>query len=215
MVQDEAAQLIAHLVSPKPGENILELCAAPGGKTTHLAQLMNNQGRIVAVDIRLNKLALLEENGSRLGIAIIKALLGDASCSLPLKNKKEFDKVLLDVPCSGLGILRRHPEGKWVKSLRTISRLKKNQFTIIENAARYVKPGGIMVYSTCTLNAQENEHLVEKFLSRSGNTFHIEDPLPYLPSQVKRCIDRQGYLKTFPHRGSMDGFFGVRLRRIS
>ena len=171
MVQDEAAQLIAHLVSPKPGENILELCAAPGGKTTHLAQLMNNQGRIVAVDIRLNKLALLEENGSRLGIAIIKALLGDASCSLPLRNKEEFDKVLLDVPCSGLGILRRHPEGKWVKSLRPISRLKKNQFAIIENAASYVKPGGIMVYSTCTLNAQENEHLVEKFLSRRKRLF--------------------------------------------
>jgi 16S rRNA (cytosine967-C5)-methyltransferase len=215
VVQDEAAQLIAHLVFPKSGEDILELCAAPGGKTTHLAQLMNNQGRIVAVDIRLNKLALLKENESRLGVTIIKAVLGDASCALPLKDEEAFDKILLDVPCSGVGILRRHPEGKWVKSLRTASKLEKTQSAILKNAARYVKPGGIMVYSTCTLNAQENEQVVERFVSKTGGAFRVEAPLHYLPPQIERWIDRRGYLKTLPHRGAMDGFFGACLRKIT
>lgn len=214
IVQDEAAQMISYLVNPKPGDHILELCAAPGGKTTHLAQLMNNQGYIVAVDIRLDKISLLKENLSRLQIDIIRTVLADASRCLPLKNNAGFNRVFLDVPCSGLGVLRRHPEGKWVKSLSTISKLEKIQLDIIQNASRYVKLGGIMVYSTCTLNSEENEYIVDKFLSKAGNKFQVEDPRPFLPSQVGVFVDDQGYFKTSPCQGSLDGFFGVRIRRI-
>jgi len=212
-IQDEAAQLISHLVNPKPGEYLLDLCAAPGGKTTHLAQLMSDEGHIMAIDIRKNNIRLLKENQLRLGIRIMSPFLADATHSLPLKGCRLFDKVLLDVPCSGLGILRRHPDGKWRKSLETIEKLKKTQWKIIHNASQYVKPGGVMVYSTCTLNHEENECMIEAFLSFMKNDFTIENPLPDLPHQCNLLITTQGYLQSFPHRDFMDGFFGARLRR--
>jgi len=213
-VQDEAAQMISCLTNPQTGDQVLDLCAAPGGKSTHMAQMMNNQGHIVAVDVRGDKIALLQENQLRLGINIISAVLADAACGLPFLNQgRTFDKVLLDAPCSGLGILRRHPEGKWVKSSATITRLKKIQLAIIQNASIHVKSGGCLVYSTCTLNPEENEMVIEKFLSTAGNEFQVENPLPSLPSQVTSFIDSRGYFHTFPQRDSMDGFFGARLRR--
>ena len=173
LVQDEAAQLISYLVNPKPGEYLLDICAAPGGKTTHLAQLMHNEGHIVAIDVRHDNTRLLKENQCRLGIEIIDPFLADATRPLPLlKEPRLFDKVLLDIPCSGLGILRRHPDGKWRKSLATIAKLKKTQWKIIHIASQYVKPGGILVYSTCTLNAEENETMIEQFLSGPKQRFH-------------------------------------------
>jgi len=214
LVQDEAAQLISYLVNPKPGEYLLDLCAAPGGKTTHIAQLMHNKGHIIAIDIRQDNTRLLKENQCRLGIGIIDPFLADATRPLPLlKETRLFDKVLLDIPCSGLGILRRHPDGKWRKSLATIAKLKKTQGEIIQIASQYVKLGGLMVYSTCTLNSEENELMIEQFLSRPRNDFMVENPLPDLPPHCYPLITAQGYLQTFPHRDFMDGFFGVRLRK--
>jgi len=214
-VQDEAAQMISFLVNPKKKENILDLCAAPGGKTTHMVQMMQNQGHIAAVDFSADKIALLRENKSRLGNNIISAVLSDAAVSLPFKYGRKFDKVLVDAPCSGLGILRRHPDGKWAKSPVTTKRMRKRQLAIIQNAALYVKSGGCLVYSTCTLNPEENEMVIEKFLSGSGNKFRIENPTPYLPSLITPFIDNRGYFQTLPHRDSMDGFFGVRLFKSS
>jgi len=213
LVQDEAAQLISYLLHPKPGDHILELCAAPGGKTTHLAQLMNNQGKLIAIDIKADNLKLLQENQSRLKISIIKPILADATSPLPFQKEKLFDKVLIDVPCSGLGILRRHPDGKWRKSEATLAKLIQTQKKILNNAAFYVKAGGILVYSTCTLNATENEIMIENFLSSTGNDFVVENPLSFLPPQFSPLITSQGYLQTFPHRDGMDGFFGARLRK--
>jgi len=212
-VQDEGAQLIAHLVDPKPEEQVLDLCTAPGGKSTHMAQLMNNQGRIVAIDISLEKIELMKENQSRLGTSIIEVVVADSACRLPFKQGQRFDKVLLDVPCSGLGVLRRHPEGKWIKSVETISTMKRIQWEIILQASRFVKPGGVMVYSTCTLTAEENGHIVKAFLSIAGDTFQIDTPRVSLTPQLQAFIDSSGYFQTFPHRDSMDGFFGVRLRK--
>ncbi len=174
---------------------------------------MRNEGHIIAIDIRHDNTRLLKENQCRLGIGIIDPFLADATRTLPLKETKLFDKVLLDIPCSGLGILRRHPDGKWKKSLATIAKLKKTQGEIIRIASQYVKPGGIMVYSTCTLNSEENETMIEQFLSRPGNDFMVENPLADLPPQCNSLITSQGYLQTFPHRDFMDGFFGVRLRK--
>ena len=215
LVQDEAAQMISYLLNPRPGELVLDLCAAPGGKTTHLAQIMNNEGRIIAIDVRLKNLLLVQENQVRLGITIIKPLLADGAKPLPLEKKLRFDKVLLDVPCSGLGILRRHPDGKWRKSLKTLNQLKRTQQKILRNASGYVKPGGVLVYSTCTLNAEENEKVIEDFLAGPGKKFKIENPLSLLPSQCKGLITSEGFFQSFPHRDGMDGFFGARLRRES
>ena len=213
LVQDEAAQLISYLLNPKPGESLLDLCAAPGGKTTHIAQLMNNEGSIIAIDIRRDNIRLLQENQFRLGTDIISPLLADATQLLPFKESRLFDKVLLDVPCSGLGILRRHPDGKWRKSLGTITKVKKTQWKIIQNASQYVKPNGIMVYSTCTLNPEENETMIGEFLAQKENDFVLENPRPDLPCQCFPLVTSQGYFQTFPHRDFMDGFFGARLRR--
>jgi len=175
---------------------------------------MHNKGHIIAIDIRQETTRLLKENQCRLGIGIIDPFLADATRPLPLlKKTRLFDKVLLDIPCSGLGILRRHPDGKWRKSLATIAKLKKTQWEIIQSASQHVKPGGIMVYSTCTLNSEENETMIEHFLSRPRNDFMVENPLPDLPPHCYHLITAQGYLQTFPHRDFMDGFFGVRLRK--
>lgn len=214
-VQDEAAQLISFLVSPKAGEQVLELCAAPGGKTTHLAQLMHNQGLIIAVDWHLHKVVLLKENQARLGIGVIKPILADVQNDLPLSKDDHFDKVLLDAPCSGLGILRRHPEGKWTKSLDLINRLRTTQLTMLHHASRQVKRGGILVYSTCTMTPEENGGVVEEFLAESQHQFELEDPAHCLPFQGVPPVDSHGYVQTFPHRNGMDGFFGVRLRRVA
>jgi 16S rRNA (cytosine967-C5)-methyltransferase len=214
-VQDEAAQLISFLVSPQAGERVLELCAAPGGKTTHLAQLMKDRGLIIAVDWRRHKVALLQENQERLGIRIINPLSADALHDLPFSPGTLFDKILLDAPCSGLGILRRHPEGKWNKSPALITRLKTAQLTMLHNASRYVKQGGILVYSTCTTTPEENGGVVEEFLAEAEHRFEPEDPAHCLPFQGVPPVDGRGYLQTLPHRDAMDGFFGARLRRVT
>lgn len=214
-VQDEAAQLISHLVNPRPGERVLDLCAAPGGKATHLAQLTEDRGQIVAVDIRLEKLALVRENQVRLGISCIDCVLMDARSLAAFRKDLQFDKVLLDAPCSGLGILRRHPEGKYTKSPDLLATLAETQAEMLKAAAACVKRGGTLVYSTCTLNPAENEHMVEEFLSANRKTFQREDAGLFLPPSCASLIDRHGNLRTLPHRHDMDGFFAARLRRLS
>ncbi|MBN2466711.1 MAG: 16S rRNA (cytosine(967)-C(5))-methyltransferase RsmB [Deltaproteobacteria bacterium] len=214
VVQDEAAQLIVYLVNPAAGERVLDLCAAPGGKTTHLAQLTGDRGGILAVDVRRDKTALLQENTRRLGIESVCPVIADAATPLPVTHGTSFDKVLVDAPCSGLGILRRHPEGKWFKSPALLSHLPNTQRAILRNASRYVKPGGVIVYSTCTMDQQENETIVEEFLSLAGGEFQVDRSLPAMPFPEKRFFDDQGYFHTSPLRDAMDGFFAVRLRRV-
>jgi 16S rRNA (cytosine967-C5)-methyltransferase len=210
-VQDEAAQLVSLILAPKPGERILDLCAAPGGKTTHLAELMENKGEIMAVDISPDKLKLVEENYSRLGISIVKAMALDATRSLPFLPGS-FDGCLVDAPCTGLGTLRRHPEGKWRIKEQDILRLQEMQGQILRQAAPLIKAGGILVYSTCTLTQEENEGVVEAFLTEHKE-FSLETALPRLPHGCEVLVDEQGYLRTFPHRHGSDGFFAARIKR--
>jgi 16S rRNA (cytosine967-C5)-methyltransferase len=210
-VQDEAAQLVSLILAPKPGDRILDLCAAPGGKTTHLAQLMKDQGEIIAVDVSQAKLAILKENCRRLGISIVKAKAQDATAPLPFPAGS-FDGCLVDAPCTGLGTLRRHPEGKWRIKEQDILRLQEMQGLILRQAAPLIKEGGILVYSTCTLTQEENEGVIETFLSEH-NEFRLEDASALLPAGCEGLVDSQGYLRTFPHRHNTDGFFAARMRR--
>jgi len=212
-VQDEAAQLVSLILAPKPGERILDLCAAPGGKTTHLAELMQDQGEIVAVDLSPVKLQRLQENCRRLGIAIVKSLAQDATAPLPFPPGS-FDCCLVDAPCTGLGTLRRHPEGKWRITEKDILRLQEIQGQILRQAAPLVKQGGVLVYSTCTLTQEENEGVIEAFLSEQ-NGFRLEDASPLLPAGCEGLVDEHGYLRTLPHRHKTDGFFAARMSRTA
>jgi 16S rRNA (cytosine967-C5)-methyltransferase len=210
-VQDEAAQLVSMLLAPQPGERVLDLCAAPGGKTTHLAQLMEDQGEIKAVDVSQTKLGMLQENCQRLGITIVKAVVQDAAVSLPFPPGS-FDCVLVDVPCTGLGTLRRNPDGKWRVKEADILRLQKLQQAILTRAATMVKREGVLVYSTCTMTPEENEGVIEVFLSERKE-FHLEDASPLLSPRCEGVVDSKGYLRTLPSRHGTDGFFAARIRR--
>ncbi|OGP52639.1 MAG: 16S rRNA (cytosine(967)-C(5))-methyltransferase [Deltaproteobacteria bacterium RBG_13_52_11] len=211
-VQDEASQLVSFILAPRPGERVLDICAAPGGKTTHVAQLMEDEGEIVAVDVSPIKLSLLQENCRRLGISIVKALLTlDAQSPLPFSDGS-FDRVLVDAPCTGLGTLRRNPDGKWRVAEADIPRLQKLQGRILAQAAPMVKQGGILVYSTCTMTPEENEGVIGPFLSEQGGV-RLEGVSSSLPPGCEGLTDQEGYFRTFPHCHGTDGFFAARMRR--
>ncbi|HEY6008855.1 MAG TPA: 16S rRNA (cytosine(967)-C(5))-methyltransferase RsmB [Geobacteraceae bacterium] len=210
-VQDESSQLAAIFLAPAAGERVLDLCAAPGGKTTHLAQLMGNQGKIIACDNSAKKLGLLTETADRLGITCIATRPLDAAKGpLPFREG-EFGRVLLDAPCSGLGVLRRNPEGKWWKTPANIAELAAQQKTLIGNAAPLVAPGGRLLYATCSTTEEENEAIVDEFLSRRPD-FVLEDLRESFPALGQLFTDR-GCFRSWPHRHGMDGFFAARLRR--
>jgi 16S rRNA (cytosine967-C5)-methyltransferase len=207
MVQDQAAQLISLLLSPRPGETIMDACAAPGGKATHLAELMKDQGTVAALELDASRIAKIRENSRRLGTTIISPMQGDAS----KHHAGVFDRVLIDAPCSGLGVLRRHPDGRWSKTERTVGEHTALQRRILENCAALLKPGGTLVYATCTTEPEENDDVIAWFLTGPGGSFIIDDPRPFLPEPAAALVDAGGFFRTFPRAPEMDGFFGVRM----
>ena len=210
-VQDESSQLAGLILAPSPGERLLDLCAAPGGKATHLAQLMENRGSILACDTSAKKLGLVAETAERLGVTILSTRVLDGTRGpLPFADG-EFDRVLIDAPCSGLGVLRRNPEGKWWKSPQTIAELVPVQQSILANAAAVVKRGGTLLYATCSTTREENEAVVDEFLSRHAD-FMVENVRELFPFLAEFCTER-GFFRSWPHRHGMDGFFAARLRR--
>lgn len=206
-IQDESSMQVAHVVAPKPGEFVLDMCSAPGGKTTHLAEIMGNQGRIVALDIYDTKLTRIEENAKRLGISIIETKCIDSREAGRIFEGKA-DRVLLDAPCSGLGVLRRRPDARWRKAEEEITRLPELQRELLESAAYAVRAGGVVVYSTCTIEPAENEELVRDFLA-AHNEFVQEKTGEYLPLRPSTSDMVQFY----PQRDGIDGFFIARLKR--
>ena len=207
--QDESAMLTARTMEIKPNLQVLDLCSAPGGKTTHIAELMKNTGHILAFDVHENKLSLIKENLMRIGITNTTCDVHDATIYDP--NLFEYaDRVLIDVPCSGLGIIRKKPEIKWSKSLKDIKSIIEIQRKIMENASKYVKKGGILVYSTCTLNKEENEVNIEWFMD-SHPEFKIE-PVSYGKFDNINYSDK-GYVTIFPNE-YMDGFFISKFRKL-
>lgn len=212
-VQDEASQLISLWLSPLPGERVLDACSAPGGKTTHLAQLMRNDGEILAVDINQSRLGLVKESCLRLGAEIVEILVADLTSEGAFANKGRFDRILLDPPCSGLGILRRHPDGKWSKGPEEFDRMGKLQRRLIGQVSKNLKSGGTLVYSVCTTSPEENEGVIEDFLAenRSFRLIHQEEPLP---KKCRSLINGKGFLRTSPLEHGMDGFFAAKMIRL-
>lgn len=207
-IQDEAAQLIAHLVDPKPGERILDACAAPGTKTTHLAQLMGNRGEIFAIDIDGGKLRLLREICKTMGFSIVTVLKRDAAQPLSLPGLTEFDAILVDAPCTGWGTIRRNPDIKWRRDYAAIGRMASLQRRILDNLAGYLRKKGRMIYSTCTVHEEENENVIDGFLLDNGAFCLDRSEFPSLP---KALFDEKRFFRTVPHRHGMDGFFAARL----
>ncbi len=205
-VQDEASMLIARLLEPRPGEVVADACAAPGTKTAHLAQLMENRGRIVAFDPQPARLARVTETAARLGVDIVETR-GGAVETLAGEMAAACDGVLVDAPCSNLGVLRRNPDVKWRREAKDIAASATHQHDILAAAAKMVKPGGRLVYATCSLEPEENEAVTAAFLA--ARTDFVLDP----PAAFPLPLDGDGVLRCLPHRHGTDGFTAVRLRR--
>jgi len=206
-IQDSSAQLVSHLLDPQPEETIIDACAAPGGKTTHIAELMGDRGHVVACDRVEKRLKKVRENAARLKLHSIQIEPGDSRDFTTFNNLA--DRVLLDVPCSGLGTLHKRPDLRWRRTPQSIEELFELQHQLIEQAANWVKPQGVLVYATCTLNILENEKVIQSFLA-NNNDWSIQFP----PDAIaQNWVTSAGWIEIYPHRHDMDGFFMVRLVR--
>ena len=211
-IQDEASQLVVELLDPRPGERVLDACAAPGGKATAIAERIGRDGSVRALDRHERRLGLLMRDTRRLGLENISAETRDASQPLPERLVAGgFDRVLVDAPCSGLGTLRRNPDARWRVQPGDVPRLAELQLAILRSVAPALKPSGALVYSTCTLLPEENEAVVEAFL-RDAPSFRLV-PRAALPASVQPLTEEAGFMRLFPHRHDTDGFFAARIER--
>ncbi|WP_373598380.1 16S rRNA (cytosine(967)-C(5))-methyltransferase RsmB [Paraclostridium bifermentans] len=207
-IQDISSMLVGKVANPKENSNVLDICSAPGGKTTHLATLMNNTGKVIARDVFEHKLKLINNSVNRLGLKNVKVENFDA---LKIDNDSldKFDYVIADVPCSGMGIIKRKPEIKYKKE-DELKDLPKIQKQILENASKYVKIGGTLIYSTCTIHDEENIDVVKSFLNENNN-FEL-----VIIDGINIDLENQdkGYIKIYPNIHGMDGFFIAKLKRV-
>ena len=212
-VQDEAAQLVSLLLDPQPADTVLDACAGLGGKTGHIAQLMKNEGVLVALDVSQSKLSRLNTDMQRQGITILSTRSHNLEQKLPRNSLPGFDRILLDAPCSGLGVIRRNPDIKWRSSKRNLTKFKTRQLRLLENLSCLLKPSGILVYAVCSPEPEENEAVVNEFL-KNHDKFAISKEFGQLPAAICAAADEPGVFRSFPHLKQMDGFYAVRLQRI-
>jgi 16S rRNA (cytosine967-C5)-methyltransferase len=208
-VQGEASQLVGALLGVGAGMRVLDVCAAPGGKALVAAGAAGASGLVVALDPQRGGLQRLRNEAARLGVRVLRVCAD--STALPLRREALFDAVLVDAPCSGLGTLRQHPEIRWRRTPADVAALATLQASLLAAAAPHVRPGGALVYATCTISRRENDDVVEQFLSTHGD-FQPGDPRPFLPDAAAELVDGH-VLRTFPHRHALDGFYAVRLGR--
>lgn len=203
-IQDESSMIPVNVLNPQSGWNVLDMCAAPGGKTTQIAEKMNNNGIVFATDIHSHKLTLIEKLSERLGINIIKTALVDGRKATETFQPESFEGILVDAPCSGLGVLRRKPDIKYTKQKEDFEKLHEIQIQLLNNAAVLLKKGGRLVYSTCTVNVDENERTVKRFLEE-----HSEMELEPIQNVSPKLIEKQknNMLQIFPQDFHSDGFF--------
>ncbi|OAZ48395.1 16S rRNA (cytosine(967)-C(5))-methyltransferase RsmB [Paenibacillus polymyxa] len=212
-VQDESSMLVAEAVAPEPGMTVLDCCAAPGGKTAHMAELMKDRGRIVANDLHAHKHQLIHEQANRLGLDAVETVTGDA---LDLKERyapASFDRILLDAPCSGFGVIRRKPDLRWSKTAEDVRDITQLQHELLDSVAGLLKPGGILVYSTCTIEPDENEGQLARFLSEHPEYELAKD---HSFPDVNHEMDgiQKGSVQLLPQHFHSDGFYIARLRRV-
>jgi 16S rRNA (cytosine967-C5)-methyltransferase len=211
--QDESSMLVAHLLQPLPGEFILDLCAAPGGKSTHMAELMQDRGRIVSLDDHPHKVTLITKNARRLGLHSIYPALGDAR-QFALPQGELADAVLVDAPCSGTGVLRRRVDARYRRQPEELGQLAELQREILSNAALLVRPGGRLVYSTCTLEPEENQIQSEWFI-KDHTDYELADYRNYLPVKIEADLEEphRKWVTVLPGGNGGDGFFICRFNR--
>jgi 16S rRNA (cytosine967-C5)-methyltransferase len=212
MPQSRASMTVARALVPAPGERVLDLCAAPGAKTTHLAALMGDEGRVVAVERDPRRARSIEANCKRLGVRSVEVVVGDATEQIAEAGAVGFDRVLVDPPCSDLGTLQSRPDVRWRKKPEQLQALRALQEQVLEAGVAALRPGGRLVYSTCTISPLENELLVDDFLRRHPE-FSSSDISPLFPEAV--CSDRNNVIQTLPHRHGTDGFFIAALEKSS
>ena len=205
-IQDESGYLVTQLIQPEEGESILDACAAPGGKYTALLE-KNAGSKIMALESQQGRILKIRENCRRLGFSDAMVVIGDAQ-SAPVQNKT-FDQILVDAPCSGLGTIQKNPDIKWRRTLEEIFQFQTLQLKILKDADRILKPGGYLIYSTCTVDPSENEAVIEDFLSKNLNTYRIVPP----PESFQTFSVDNKYMRTFPHIHDMEGSFAVKLQK--
>lgn len=208
-VQSESQALVCRLLSPKPGDKILDMCAAPGGKSTYMAEMMENQGSVLSLDLYENKLENIQSLAQALGISIIKTQAHDATT---FNSSEKYDAVLLDAPCSGTGVLARRAELRWRLKESELKALTELQYKLLKNATGLVKEGGYLVYSTCSIEPEENTELINTFLAEHKE-WEIEPATNILPNELHRFVSGDGTLTLLPHLHGLDGAFAVRLKR--
>lgn len=227
-VEDEAGQLVPLLLNVQPGQRVLDACAAPGGKATNIAAIMEDRGEVIAVDRAASRLDRVMENCRRLGVTIVTPVVGDMRRvivdeaasrrqalppTLPEVQSRPFDRILLDAPCSGLGVLRRHPEAKWYKTPESIAHHRRAQLELLAATSRLLRPGGVLVYSTCSIEPEETESVIDDFC-QSHREFQRDSIAPWLPPAGLPFLTPRGDLSTMANVNNMDAFFAARLRRI-
>lgn len=209
-IQDESSMLPSYALQLEPGMKVLDMCAAPGGKSTHIAEKLKNEGTLYSMDLHPHKVKLIQESAGRLGHTIIHAEAGDGKKSVERFGTEQFDRVLVDAPCSGLGVIKRKPDIKYTKREEDFERLQQIQLELLDQAEQLLKPGGILVYSTCTVDNEENRGTAEKFLNGHPNMEKIHVSLPQAVG-----VKHTGFVQVFPQDFGSDGFFIAAFRKKS
>lgn len=212
-VQDEAAQLISLALAPRPGEIIIDACAGLGGKTGHIAQLMKNNGRLIALDKDFSKISRLTHDMNRLGIEIVSGRIADLM-QINLTDLEKFDRILLDAPCSGIGVIRRNPDIKWDYSRQNLRRYQDIQIRLLDKSSLMIKKEGVVVYSVCSFEPEENEMVIDEFLQTHAG-FEIFNLTDLNLINLTPFLDKNGFFRSLPHVHPMDGFFCACLKKIS
>lgn len=211
-VQDESAMLVGKVIAPQSGERILDLCSAPGGKSIHMAEIMKNEGEIISCDIHPHKLELIAKNAARMGATIIKPTLQDGT----VFNEafvESFDRILVDAPCSGLGIMKRKPDIRYNKELTDLEDIAQIQRAILTQAVKYLKPNGVLVYSTCTISKEENEEMVDFMTGELG--LELNEIVDTIPKVLQKEVKQGSMIQILPQIAGTDGFFIAGLKKRS
>ena len=209
-IQDEAAGFIPQILNPQAHEKVLDACSSPGGKTTYMAEMMGNQGEIIAWDLHQHRVELVEKAAKRLGITILRTEVKDATI-YEEKYEERFDKILLDVPCLGMGVLKRKPDIKWKRKKEDLEKIAQEQEKILENCAKYLKKGGELVYSTCSILKEENENQIALFLQKNKN-FEIQKIDTKKGNYFEKFVTKDGFIKIYQNENT-DGFFIAKLKK--